>query len=332
MAPRLSFSSPLHSFFIFFFIFFFLLSITQHGGRSGGVVSGFSLTLLHTSDLAAQTVAVDNIDNPCTLLYNTTAAAYVYADTAAPPCIGGVPRLKTAIDAARAEGAAAGRPVLLLDAGNMFQSDYDTGSLVFKTYGEEAVYYFMGAMDYDAIHFNYREYILGFEPLAYFVANMTAQGAVVVEANLNWATQREFRDLTIPAFTTFNYSGGELVGFTAGINGDLSTLLSFPQNTSASNEVAGIRRAVGIMQNMGVNKIIVAVSSNFVLASGTNPSPALAPLLSFFISACLLFRVVTREGMLLSFLGLCCPSKTSPGFRGRNSASTNTKFRCNERD
>jgi hypothetical protein len=170
------------------------------------------------------------------------------------------------------------------------QSDYDTGSLVFKTYGEEAVYYFLGAMDYDAIHFNYREYILGFQPLAYFVANMTAQGTVVVvEANLNWATQREFRDLTIPAFTTFNYSGGDLVGFTAGINGDLSTLLSFPQNTSASNEVAGIRRAVGIMQNMGVNKIIVAVSSNFVLTSGNpppqTPTPHSTPFRSFFFSS-----------------------------------------------
>jgi 5'-nucleotidase len=268
-------------------------------------VSGFSLTLLHTSDLAAQTVAVDNNDNPCTLLYNTTAAAYAYADTAAPPCTGGMPRLKTAVDAARAEGAAAGRPVLLLDAGNMFQSDYDTGSLVFKTYGEEAVYYFMGAMDYDAIHFNYREYILSFGPLAHFVANMTAQGTVVVEANLNWVAQREFRDLTIPAFTTFNYSGGELVGFTAGINGDLSTLLSFPQNTSATNEVAGIRRAVGIMQNMGVNKIIVAVSSNFVLASGKNPTPHSSSSSSLSSSSSSIFFQIFSAGAVIPGLPLC---------------------------
>jgi hypothetical protein len=143
------------------------------------------------------------------------------------------------------------------------------------TYGQEAVNYYMGAMGYDAIHFNYREYILGFEPLALFVANMTDRGVAVVEANLNWQTQAEFADLTIPTYKVFNYSG-DLVGYTAGIVGDLATSLSYPENTSASDEVAGIRTAVGRMQNMGVNKIVVSVSSPFILSSGT-PFNLLAP-------------------------------------------------------
>jgi 5'-nucleotidase len=236
---------------------------------------------LHTGDLAAQTVAVDNNDNPCTLRLDASTSSYFYSSASSgsnhsSECIGGMPRLKTAIEAARADAASASSPVVLLDVGNMFQSAYDTGSLVLITYQDEAVSDLMGAMDYDAVHFNYREYLLGFQPLAYFVGNMTARGVAVVEANLDWAGQREFANLTISPFVTFDLTsagggGSELVGYTAGIDGDLAKLLSTPENTSAWDEVAGIRSAVGAMQNIGVNKIIVSVSSTFVLDSGNPP-------------------------------------------------------------
>lgn len=236
-----------------------------------GAGADLTLTILHTGDLAAQTVAVDNYDNPCTLLYNATASKYVYTG-AAPPCIGGMPRLKTLLDSLRANAT---HPTLLIDVGNMFQSDYDTGSLILIKYMAEGVFHYMAPMRYDAVHFNYREYIMGFGPLAEFVRNMTLAGTDVVEANLNWQTQVEFLGLTIPTFVVYTYNGTDgdtvKVGYTATITDTLTTKLSFPENTSATNEVEGLRKAVGTMVNMGVNKIIVSISSQYVLNDGTRP-------------------------------------------------------------
>jgi 5'-nucleotidase len=107
----------------------------------------------------------------------------VPASTTAPvrPSHGGVARRKTLIDQFRAAAAAARRPLVLLDAGDVFQ-----GTLYYNQYKGQADLEFYNAMGYDAMTIGNHEYDNGQQPLAEFIlgANFPVLSAnTVVDAS-----------------------------------------------------------------------------------------------------------------------------------------------------
>lgn len=78
---------------------------------------------------------------------------------------GGVTRRTTLVAALRAESAARGQPLLLLDAGDVFQ-----GTRYFERYVGQADLQFYNAMGYDAMAVGNHEFDRGDQPLAAFSA------------------------------------------------------------------------------------------------------------------------------------------------------------------
>jgi 5'-nucleotidase len=119
---------------------------------AGGPAAAFTLHILHVNDVHSRIESIGATGSTCS-----------DEDEAAGECFGGVARLKTAIDAKRAELEAAGEAVLVLDAGDQF-----AGSLFFTTYRGQAEVEFMNRIGFDAMVFGNHEFDLGTGPLADF--------------------------------------------------------------------------------------------------------------------------------------------------------------------
>ncbi len=119
-------------------------------GQSAGA---FTLHVLHINDFHSRIESISSSGSTCN----------AEAETAG-ECFGGVARLATAIAAKRAEVAAEGGNLLVLDAGDQF-----SGSLFFTTFEGQAEIEFMNRIGFDAMVFGNHEFDLGPEPLAAFV-------------------------------------------------------------------------------------------------------------------------------------------------------------------
>ena len=131
---------------------------------TGLAQADFTLHILHVNDLHSRIESVSKYDGTCGA-----------EDEAAGECFGGVARLKTAIDAKRAE--LAGENVIVLDAGDQFQ-----GSLMYTTYKGKAEAEFAAQMGFDAMAVGNHEFDDGPEALAEFI---DAVNFPVVSGNLD---------------------------------------------------------------------------------------------------------------------------------------------------
>ncbi len=113
----------------------------------------FSLTILHTNDVHSRIEPINKYDSSCPA-----------QDDAAGQCFGGMARVKTAVDTRRNALSAAGRNVLLLDAGDQFQ-----GSLFYLTYKGLFAAELMNRIGYDAMAVGNHEFDDGPETLGAFV-------------------------------------------------------------------------------------------------------------------------------------------------------------------
>ena len=120
---------------------------------AGAAQAEFTLTILHTNDFHDRFDPISRFDGPCSP-----------EDDAAGECFGGIARMVTAIEAAR---AAAEHPTILLDAGDQFQ-----GSLYYQQYGGDIAAEFMGELGYDVMAVGNHEFDDGPEGLAAFVAQV----------------------------------------------------------------------------------------------------------------------------------------------------------------
>ena len=101
-----------------------LTSVAALALSAGAASADYSLTILHTNDFHDRFEPISKYDSTCSSEDNTEGK-----------CFGGIARLVTAIEAAR---AGAEGDVLLLDAGDQFQ-----GSLFFTQYGGDLAAEFM---------------------------------------------------------------------------------------------------------------------------------------------------------------------------------------------
>ena len=128
----------------------FLMSVAALGLSAGAAAAETQLTILHTNDFHDRFEPISKYDSTCGA-----------EDNAEGKCFGGIARMITAINDARAR---AGENVLLLDAGDQFQ-----GSLFYTQYGGDLAAEFMTQLDYDAMAVGNHEFDDGPDGLADFL-------------------------------------------------------------------------------------------------------------------------------------------------------------------
>ena len=139
---------------------------------AGTALADFELNILHINDLHSRIEAISKSDSTCSA-----------EDAAANECFGGIARVKTAIDARRAE--LSGKNVLTLDAGDQFQ-----GSLFYTTYKSAPIADFMNGIGFDAMAIGNHEFDDGPEELAKFIDAKTDAEALAVKTDCAAAMPR----------------------------------------------------------------------------------------------------------------------------------------------
>jgi 5'-nucleotidase len=158
---------------------------------------------------------------------------------------------------------------LLVDSGYLF-----TGSLFWYLYNSTILARYYDALDYDAVKIDVYEFAPGVSVLAYFVGHLN--GTRVVAANLlHQHEDPRLANTTLYAYAIVQYPGGERVGFASTLVGDIAPLFGNSYPLNSSQELQGMLKAVGALQNQGVNKIIAAVSGSSALDSVVDYVPGI---------------------------------------------------------
>jgi len=203
------------------------------GLGAGAAQAEYTLHILHINDLHSRIEPISRFDSTCS----------PEAD-AEGECFGGVARLKTLIDAKRAE--LAGENVLVLDAGDQFQ-----GSLFFTTYQGAAAAEFLNAIGVDAMALGNHEFNLGPGPLATFVQ---AVEAPVISGSLDLTNSAELGGLVAPSLVL--EVGGARIGLVSALASNTAELSSPGPDIRFLDEVESVAAQVAALQAEGVTKII----------------------------------------------------------------------------
>ncbi len=202
---------------------FILASIPVVSAQEGEQT--FTLRILHTNDHHAhlETVDVRKVGE-----------------------LGGIARRKTLVDQLRADSTAIGEPLLLLDAGDVFQ-----GTLYFNQYLGQADLYFYNELGYDAMAVGNHEYDRGQQPLVDFIdganfpllsANTTIDASSPLSGKIKPWIIKEIN--------------GEQVGIFGLTTAETGVLSSPGEGITFTDSVAAAEQAVSELSAQGVNKII----------------------------------------------------------------------------
>jgi len=200
---------------------------------SGAAQAEFTLHVLHINDLHSRVEPINRFDSTCSA-----------EDDAEGKCFGGVARLKTLIDAKRAE--LEGEAVLVLDAGDQFQ-----GSLMFTTYKGAAEAEFMEMIGFDAMAVGNHEFNNGPEGLAAFIDNVSFP---VVSGSLD-VSQSELLAERVGGPIVLE-AGGERIGIVSATTTDTPEMSSPGPDVIFQDEIAAMTADVAELKADGVNKII----------------------------------------------------------------------------
>ena len=200
---------------------------------TGLAQADFTLHILHINDLHSRIESVSKYDGTCGA-----------EDEAEGKCFGGVARLKTAIDAKRAE--LAGQNFMLLDAGDQFQ-----GSLMYTTYKGKAEAEFAAQMGFDAMAVGNHEFDDGPEALAAFI---DAVNFPVVSGNLDLSGSNVLKD-KVQDYVILEV-GGQKIGIVSALATDTVDTSSPGPNVLFQNEIEALQQDVAALQAEGVDKII----------------------------------------------------------------------------
>ncbi|MEL7099534.1 MAG: bifunctional metallophosphatase/5'-nucleotidase [Pseudomonadota bacterium] len=193
----------------------------------------FTLTILHTNDFHDRFEPISRFDSSCGA-----------EDNAEGKCFGGIARMVTAIGAARAETDG---PLLLLDAGDMFQ-----GSLYFMQYGGALASEFMTKLDYDAFAVGNHEFNRGPEGLAEFI---DAVNFPVLSANIDVSRSNALAGKVQKSVVIER--GGERIGIIGALAEDTPETSSPGPTVVFSTAVDAVQAEIDALTADGVNKIIL---------------------------------------------------------------------------
>ncbi|ELR13875.1 5'nucleotidase [Acanthamoeba castellanii str. Neff] len=214
--------------------------------------ASFELTVMHTGTTYAQVTAVDLFNSACEPVNGT------YRSTqGADPCLGGFDRRSTLIETVRATAANS----MLVDAGCFF-----TGSLFWYLYNSTVLTKYHSQLGYQGMAVSLFEFVNSVESLAYFVETLGNDTAVLAANLENKDQDPRLVNATIGVNAVFTF-GTEKVGYAATTIADMAPLFANTYQLNSSSELEGILKAVGKLQNQGVNKIVVTLSGVGVLDS-----------------------------------------------------------------
>ena len=200
---------------------------------SGMAAADYTLNILHINDLHSRIESVSKYDGTCGA-----------EDEAEGKCFGGVARLKTLLDAKRAE--LAGQNVVVLDAGDQFQ-----GSLMYTTYKGAVEAEFMEAIGFDVMAVGNHEFDDGPQGLADFLDKVSFP---VISGNLDLSASN------ILGGRVGNHVvlevGGEKIGIVSALATDTVDTSSPGPNIVFQDEVDSLTADVAALEAEGVTKII----------------------------------------------------------------------------
>ncbi|MCC1494373.1 bifunctional UDP-sugar hydrolase/5'-nucleotidase [Cognatishimia sp. F0-27] len=193
----------------------------------------YSLTILHTNDFHDRFEPINRFDSTCSP-----------DDNAEGKCFGGIARMITAINEAkaRAEG-----DVLLLDAGDQFQ-----GSLFYTQYGGDLAAEFMTQLGYDAMAVGNHEFDDGPEGLAAFLDQVEFP---VLSANID-VSQNNLLAGKVRKSTILS-RGDERIGVVSVLAEDTPETSSPGASVVFSSAVDAAQAEIDALTEDGVNKIIL---------------------------------------------------------------------------
>ncbi|WP_334062200.1 bifunctional metallophosphatase/5'-nucleotidase [Limimaricola cinnabarinus] len=206
---------------------------------AGAAQAEYSLTLLHTNDFHDRYEPISKYDSTCST-----------EDNEAGDCFGGVARLVTAVNEARAR---AGDNLLLVDGGDQFQ-----GTLFYTYYKGEMTAEFMNQLGYDAMTVGNHEFDDGPEVLRAFIDNVDFP---VLMSNADVSGEEKLAD-AIQKSTVIE-RGGEKIGLIGLTPQDTDELASPGPNVIFTDPVDAVQAEVDRLTEEGVNKIVVLSHSGF---------------------------------------------------------------------
>ncbi len=208
---------------------------------AGTALADFELNILHINDLHSRIEAISKTDSTCSA-----------EDASKNECFGGIARVKTAIDARRAE--LSGKNVLTLDAGDQFQ-----GSLFYTTYKSSPIADFMNGIGFDAMAIGNHEFDDGPEELAKFIDALKfpmISGNTL--AGLNSPVADKFKPYIIKEF------GEEKVAIVSVLATDTDETSSPGDAVLFADEIGYLKEAVKEIEGQGIDKIVLLSHVGYV--------------------------------------------------------------------
>ena len=211
-------------------------------GTGTAARADFTLNILHFNDFHSRYDSINKYDANC------DAEA-----EAAGECVGGMGRLKAAIDMRRDALEDAGENVILLDAGDDFQ-----GSLYYTTYHSDVVNEFNNQLGIDVMAVGNHEFDNGPEELAKFIDGAEypiISGNTVVSSEPLLAGK-------VPGIYILEV-GGEKIGVVSALAEDTIDTSSPGDNVRFANIEDNLIGAVQGLEAAGINKIIALTHAGF---------------------------------------------------------------------
>lgn len=191
----------------------------------------FSLRILHTNDHHAHLEPVK------------------YGDR----LLGGIARRRTLIDQIRDQSKTNHEPLLLLDAGDIFQ-----GTLYFNQYLGQADLDFYNALAYDAGTIGNHEFDRGQQVLADFIAKAKFP---IISANIDVAPESPLYGKIRPWHVL--EVKGEKIGMFGLTTPDTAILASVGDGVKFTDPIAAARTSVRALKQQGINKIVALTHIGF---------------------------------------------------------------------
>ncbi len=222
--------------------------------------TALTLTILHTNDFHSRLQPVDARGVTCDPAAAATAAEAdategdaTEGDAPDTACFGGSARLASAIDTQRSAVESTGGHVLLLDGGDQFQ-----GSLFYTYYKGEAAAEMMNRLGYDAMTAGNHEFDDGPEVLRGFI---DAVEFPVLLANANVSAEPQLASALKPSVVV--RKGDSRIGLIGVAPAGTGSGSSAGPNVSFSDPIPALEREVAVLEQSGVNKIVLLSHSGY---------------------------------------------------------------------
>ncbi|NTF32871.1 5'-nucleotidase C-terminal domain-containing protein [Rhizobium skierniewicense] len=209
---------------------------------AGAALADYQLNILHINDLHSRIEAINKFDSTCST-----------AEADKKECFGGIARVKSAIDARRAE-LGANANILVLDAGDQFQ-----GSLFYTQYKSGPVAEFMNGIGFDAMAIGNHEFDDGPAELLKLI---NAVKFPIISGNTKIADGSELKD-KFKGYIIKDMSG-QKVAVVSVLAKDTNETSSPGDKVTFDDEIEYLKGAVKDIQDQGVNKIVLLSHVGYV--------------------------------------------------------------------